>query len=60
MIELNRLQKTSGILGNSELIQEVLEMIVQVGPVVITVLITGESGTGKELVAKSLHKKRIK
>ena len=56
MIELNRLQKTSGILGNSELIQEVLEMISQVGPVVITVLITGESGTGKEIVAKAIHK----
>ena len=56
MIELNRLQKTSGILGNSELIQEVLEMIAQVGPVVITVLITGESGTGKEIVAKAIHK----
>ena len=54
MIELNRLQKTSGILGNSELIQEVLEMIAQVGPVVITVLITGESGTGMDLVAKAI------
>ena len=31
-------------------------MIVQVGPVDITVLITGESGTGKEKVAKSIHK----
>ncbi|HIN96901.1 MAG TPA: sigma-54-dependent Fis family transcriptional regulator, partial [Candidatus Marinimicrobia bacterium] len=41
---------------NTEAIQEVLEMIVQVGPVDITVLITGESGTGKEKVAKSIHK----
>ena len=56
MIDINRLQKTSGIIGNTEAIQEVLEMIVQVGPVDITVLITGESGTGKEKVAKAIHK----
>jgi len=56
VIDINRLQKTSGIIGNTEAIQEVLEMIVQVGPVDITVLITGESGTGKEKVAKSIHK----
>ena len=56
MIDINRLQKTSGIIGNTEAIQEVLEMIVQVGPVDITVLVTGESGTGKEKVAKSIHK----
>ena len=56
MIDINRLQKTSGIIGNTEAIQEVLEMIVQVGPVDITVLITGESGTGKEKVAISIHK----
>ena len=56
MIDINRLQKTSGIIGNTETIQEVLEMIVQVGPVDITVLVTGESGTGKEKVAKAIHK----
>ncbi len=56
MIDINRLQKTSGIIGNTEAIQEVLEMIIQVGPVDITVLITGESGPGKEKVAKSIHK----
>ena len=56
MIDINRLQKRSGIIGNTEAIQEVLEMIIQVGPVDITVLITGESGTGKEKVAKSIHK----
>jgi len=56
VIDINRLQKTSGIIGNTEAIQEVLEMIVQVGPVDITVLITGESGTGKEKVAKAIHK----
>ncbi len=56
MIDINRLQKLSGILGNSDQIREVLGMILQVGSVDISVLITGESGTGKEMVAKALHK----
>ena len=55
MIDINRLKKTSGIIGNSNAISEVLEMVTQVGPVDISVLITGESGTGKEMVAKAIH-----
>lgn len=56
MIDLDRLQKTSGILGNSDAIKQALEMMGQVAPVDISVLVTGESGTGKEMVAKGLHK----
>ncbi len=56
MIEIDRLQKTSGIVGNSNAVDQVLEMMAQVAPVDISVLITGESGTGKEMVAKGLHK----
>ena len=56
MIDLDRLQKTSGIIGNSDAIRQALEMMAQVAPVDISVLITGESGTGKEMVAKGLHK----
>ncbi len=55
MVEINRIKKTAGIIGNSDAIQQVLEMVVQVGPVDISVLITGESGTGKEMVAKAIH-----
>jgi len=33
-----------------------LEMMAQVAPVDISVLVTGESGTGKEMAAKTLHK----
>ena len=54
-MDKNRLQKKYGIIGNSDLIQQVLDLVLQVGPVDITVLITGESGTGKELVAKAIH-----
>jgi len=56
MIDLDRLQKQSGIIGTSDGIRQVLEMIAQVAPVDISVLITGESGVGKEVVAKAIHK----
>ena len=56
MIDIEKLQSRSGIIGNSESIREVLDLIAQVSPVDITVLIYGESGTGKEMVAKAMHK----
>ena len=56
MIDIEKLQSTSGIIGSSDGIRQVLEMIAQVAPVDITVLIAGESGTGKEMVAKAIHK----
>ena len=56
MFDLERLQKQSGIIGTSLGIRQVLEMIMQISPVDISVLVTGESGTGKELVAKAIHK----
>ena len=55
-VDLQRLQKQSGIIGTSEKIYEVLGMIAQVAPVDISVLVTGESGCGKEIIARSLHK----
>ena len=56
MSDLERVRRDSGIIGTSEGIEQVLEMIAQVAPVDISVLITGESGTGKEMVAKAIHK----
>lgn len=55
-VDLQRLQKQSGIIGTSEKIYEVLGMISQVAPVDISVLVTGESGCGKEIIARSIHK----
>jgi len=43
------------IIGNSDKIKEVFEIIEMVAPTNSTVLIQGESGTGKELVAKAIH-----
>ncbi len=54
-MDINRIQKISGIVGTSNATREVLEMVSQVAPVNISVLINGESGTGKEMVAKAIH-----
>jgi DNA-binding NtrC family response regulator len=43
------------IVGRSEKMQRVMDLITQVAASRATVLITGESGTGKELVAKTIH-----
>jgi len=43
------------IIGESESIQRLVEMIQLVAASEATVLIQGESGTGKELVAKTIH-----
>lgn len=45
------------IIGNSEAIQHIKDLIERVAPTDARVLITGENGTGKELVARSLHEK---
>ena len=55
LVDRRRLQKRTGILGESAPIQEVLVKIEQMAPVTSTVLIEGESGTGKELVARAIH-----
>ncbi len=43
------------IIGDSEPVRELKEIITQVAPTDATVLITGESGSGKELVARAIH-----
>jgi DNA-binding NtrC family response regulator len=43
------------IVGKSEPMLRIFDLIAQVAPSRSTVLIQGESGTGKELIAKALH-----
>jgi DNA-binding NtrC family response regulator len=45
----------SNIVGVSQAMQKVFQLIARVANTGSTVLITGESGTGKELVARAIH-----
>src|SRR5437016_6545754 len=47
----------SNIIGKSEKILKVLDLVTQVAASRSTILIQGESGTGKELIAKAIHLK---
>ncbi|MBI5551036.1 MAG: sigma-54-dependent Fis family transcriptional regulator [Desulfobacterales bacterium] len=46
---------TANIIGKSQAMKALMEMLAMAAPSEATVLITGESGTGKELIARSLH-----
>lgn len=52
---LNARAAHSRLLGSSERMQEVFELIQKVAPTRTTILLTGESGTGKEIVARAIH-----
>jgi DNA-binding NtrC family response regulator len=43
------------IVGESPVMKEIFDVVQQVAPTRVTVLVLGESGTGKELIAKALH-----
>jgi DNA-binding NtrC family response regulator len=43
------------VVGTSPAMQRVFEVVQQVAPTRVTVLLQGESGTGKELIAKAIH-----
>ncbi len=43
------------IIGKSERMVRILDLVSQVAPSRATILITGETGTGKELIAKAIH-----
>lgn len=53
----NKVSKMYEIVGESESIKKVKEMIDRVAPTEARVLITGSNGTGKELVAHQIHEK---
>jgi transcriptional regulator with GAF, ATPase, and Fis domain len=53
--QLKKKYRFENIIGDSEKIQKVFEIIEKVADTDSTVLILGESGTGKELIAKAIH-----
>ena len=59
VVQLKRVLKQrysfENIIGKSEPMLELFQLVEQVAPSRSTVLIQGESGTGKELIAKALH-----
>ena len=48
-------QPLPGMIGQSEVMQEVYRLVRMVAKRDTTVLVTGETGTGKELVAEAIH-----
>jgi DNA-binding NtrC family response regulator len=52
-----KVSKTYEMVGESQAIRKIKEMIDRVAPTDARVLITGDNGTGKELVARWLHEK---
>jgi Nif-specific regulatory protein len=53
--ELKDRFQPDNMIGNSQAMQEVFDLIAQVSKSEATVMIRGESGTGKELVAHAIH-----
>lgn len=52
-----KISKRFEMIGESEAVTQMKEMIEKVAPTDARVLITGPNGSGKELVAKSIHEK---
>jgi two-component system response regulator PilR (NtrC family) len=53
--ELGKEYSFQNLVGNSEAMHKIYDLVKRVSTTPTNVLITGESGTGKEVVAKSIH-----
>ena len=52
---LTKRYRFENIIGKSEPMQKIYDLVQQVAPSRSTILLNGESGTGKELIAKAIH-----
>jgi DNA-binding NtrC family response regulator len=53
--QLKAKSESDTIIGQSEAMRNIYELVRRTAPTDSTVLITGESGTGKELIARAIH-----
>jgi two-component system NtrC family response regulator len=53
---VDRLYGTAGLVGRSQPMRDVSDVIKRVAPTPTSVLIEGETGTGKELAARAIHR----
>ncbi len=55
---LEKMTRFDNIIGQSEAMKKVFELIPEIAESDASILLTGETGTGKELVAKAIHAKK--
>ena len=53
--ELQDIKQRYNIVGNSDMLNHVLDVALQVAPTDLSVLIIGESGVGKEIIPRVIH-----
>ena len=53
--ELQAIKQRYNIVGNSDMLNHVLDVALQVAPTDLSVLIIGESGVGKEIIPRVIH-----
>jgi DNA-binding NtrC family response regulator len=58
--ELKARREFDQVVGQSQAMRNVLDIVARAGPTDSAVLITGESGTGKELVAREIHSRSLR
>ncbi|GAB5464807.1 MAG: sigma-54 dependent transcriptional regulator [Candidatus Kapaibacteriales bacterium] len=53
--EIQKLLAVNGLIGESEAMKNIGELIIRFGRTDLNILITGETGTGKKLIANAVH-----